>query len=168
MEENITQVGLPKKRPTFLTVLCILTFVWSGGYGILNQTYQYLTFEKTYPGKAAQFSELLEQMEDAGNDSGMMYESIQMSQYVLEKTAVNLDMISLTNIFFAILSVLGAFLMFRMQKNGFYLYAGANLFWMLVPVALIGTEIGMTAIISTIAIAVLFIILYGVNLKHME
>jgi len=167
MEENITQVVLPKKRPTFLTVLCILTFVYSGGMGIFN-IYQYLTFEKNYPAKVAQIEEALEKLEDAGMDSGFFYEMSVNGLIVLEKTAENLTAISLTNILFAILSVLGAFLMFKMKKNGFYLYTVANLFWMLAPLALIGPEIGMTSIISGIALAVLFIILYGINLKHLE
>ncbi|MFT5749247.1 MAG: hypothetical protein ACI93S_000500 [Ancylomarina sp.] len=168
MEDNITQVVLPKKRPTFLTVLCILTFIWSGAYGILYLGYDYLTFEKTYPQKAAMFAETIETLEDAGQDSGMIYDGMIKAQYVLEKTAQNLDTFYLANIFFALLSVLGAFLMFQMKKNGFYVYAASNLFWMLVPVGIIGMELGLFAIISSMAMAILFIILYAVNLKHME
>lgn len=166
--EDITQVVLPKKRPAFLTVLCILTLIWSGAYGVLYLGYDYLTFEKTYPQKAAMFAETIENLEDAGQDSGMIYDGMMKAQYVLEKTAQNLDTFYLANIFFALLSVLGAFLMFKMKKTGFYVYAGSNLFWMLVPVGIIGTELGLVSIISTMGIAILFIILYAVNLKHME
>jgi len=167
MEENITQAVLPKKRPTFLTVLCILTFVYSGGMGLFN-IYQYLTFDKDYPAKVAQIEEAIEKLEDAGMDSGFFYDMTVNGLFVIEKTKENLGAISFANILFAILSVLGAFLMFKLKKNGFYVYTFANLFWMLVPVALIGPEIGMTTIISTVAIAILFIILYGINLKHLE
>lgn len=166
--EDITQVVLPKKRPTFITVLCILTFVWSGAYGILYIGYDYLTFEKTYPQKAAMFAETIENLEDAGQDSGMIYDGMVKGQYVLEKTAQDFNTFYLANIFFALLSVLGAFLMFKMKKTGFYVYAGSNLFWMLVPIALIGMEVGMMTLAMGAGITILFIILYGVNLKHME
>lgn len=167
MEENITQVVLPKKRPTFLTVLCILTFIFSGGSGLYS-VYEYLTFDKNYPAQVAQIEKALETLEDAGMDSGFIYDSTQNGLIVLEKKAENIGLISMATIFFALLSVLGAYLMFKLKKNGFYLYSGANLFWMLVPIALIGFEIGMMTLAMGVGITILFIILYGVNLKHME
>jgi hypothetical protein len=165
--EDITQVVLPKKRPTFLTVLCILTFIFStlisGFYA-----YQYVTFDKTYPEKSAQTAELMENLEDAGQDSGFVYKSLENEMIRLEKTSENLEAISFANILFALLSFFGAFLMFKLKKTGFYIYTGSNLFWMLVPIALIGMEAGMMNIAFGIGFTILFIILYGVNLKHME
>ena len=118
MEENITQVVLPKKRPAFLTVLCILTFIFSGGSGLYS-IYEYLTFDKNYPAQVAQMAEALETLEDAGMDSGFIYDSAQNGLIVLEKKAENIGLISMATIFFASLSILGAFLMFKLKKNGF-------------------------------------------------
>jgi len=72
------------------------------------------------------------------------------------------------NILFALLSLFGVFLMFKLKKNGFYLYSVVNLFWMLVPVYFIGMEVGMMMLGVGALITILFIILYAVNLKHME
>jgi len=166
--EDITQVVLPKKRPTFITVLCILSLIGSGGFGIIQPIYQYFTFDQTYPEKVAQIEEGLEKMEDAGMDSGFFYDMAVNGQLALEKTAENLDMMTLTNILFAMLSLLGVFLMFKLKKNGFYLYSAVNLFWMLVPIYFIGFEVGMMTLGIAGFVTVLFIILYAVNLKHME
>jgi hypothetical protein len=39
MEENVTTIEMPKKRPTFLTVLCILSFIGSGVFGLIYPLY---------------------------------------------------------------------------------------------------------------------------------
>ncbi|MGZ2371152.1 hypothetical protein ACXR6G_15345 [Ancylomarina sp. YFZ004] len=166
--EDITQVVLPKKRPTFITVLCILSLIGSGGFGLLQHAYQYVTFDKTYPANIAKMEEALENLEEAGMDSGFIYESAQNGIYALEKTAENLVPMTAAHIIFALLSLLGIFLMFRLKKNGFYLYSVVNLFWMLVPVYFIGMEVGMMMLGMGAFFTILFIILYAVNLKHME
>jgi len=166
--EDITQVVLPKKRPTFITVLCILSLIGSGGFGLLQPLYQFVTFEKSYPEKIDQIEKGLEQMEDAGMDSGFLYDMTVNSMVVLEKTKENLVPMTAANIIFALFSLLGIFLMFRLKKNGFYLYSVVNLFWMLVPVYFIGMEVGMMMLGFGALITILFIILYAVNLKHME
>ena len=166
--EDITQVVLPKKRPTFITVLCILSLIGSGGFGLLQPLYQFVTFEKSYPEKIDQIEKGLEQMEDAGMDSGFLYDMTVNSMVVLEKTKENLVPMTAANVAFALLSLLGIFLMFRLKKNGFYLYSVVNLFWMLVPVYFIGMEVGMMMLGFGALITILFIILYAVNLKHME
>ena len=166
--EDITQIVLPKKRPTFITVLCILSLIGSGGFGLLQPLYQYVTFEKSYPDKLAQIEEGLERMEDAGMESGFLYDMAVNGQIVLEKTAENLVPMTAANVIFALFSLLGVFLMFKLKKNGFYLYSVVNLFWMLVPVYFIGMEVGMMTLGIGGGFTILFIILYGVNLKHME
>ncbi len=168
MEENISQVIVPKKRPTFLLVLCILSLIGSGGLGLISQVYQYATFEVSYDTKIAQMEEALEKFEDAGIDSGFLYDGVQTGIFVLEKTKENLVPMTSAHVLFSILSLIGIFLMFKMKKNGFYLYTIVNLFWMLVPIYFIGMEIGMMALVMGTVIPIAFIILYAINLKHMD
>ncbi len=168
MEDNITQVVQAKKRPTFITVLCILSLIGSGGFGLLQPLYQYVTFDKTYPEKVAQIEDGIEKMEDAGMDSGFFYDMAVNSLVALEKTSENLGPMTAANVVFALLSLLGIFLMFRLKKNGFYLYSVVNLFWMIVPIYFIGFEMGMMMLGFGAFVTILFIILYAVNLKHME
>ena len=166
--EDITQIVLLKKRPTFITVLCILSLIGSGGFGLLQPLYQFVTFEKSYPEKLEHIQKGIEQMEDAGMESGFLYDMTVNGQIVLEKTKENLVPMTATNVIFALLSLLGIFLMFKLKKNGFYLYSVVNLFWMLVPIYFIGMEVGMMMLGIGGFITILFIILYAVNLKHME
>lgn len=168
MEDNITQVVQTKKRPTFITVLCILSLIGSGGFGLLQPLYQFATFEKSYPEKLEQIEKGLEQMEDAGMESGFLYDMAVNGQIALEKTAENLVPMTAANVVFALFSLFGVFLMFKLKKNGFYLYSVVNLFWMLVPVYFIGMEVGMMTLAMGGGGTILFIILYAVNLKHME
>jgi hypothetical protein len=168
MDENVTSIEVPKKRPTFLTVLCILSFIGSGGFGLLNSVYQYATFESSYPQKSEQLSIALEQLEDAEMDSGFIYNNAQNGLIQLEKMSQNLELITGANCLFALLSLLGVFLMFKLKKNGFYLYLGANLFWLLVPLALIDFDSTLLMTMISLGITALFVILYSLNLKHME
>lgn len=168
MEENVTTIETPKKRPTFLTVLCILTFIGSGGLGLLGQLYNYATFESSYDTKYEQITNGLEAMNDAGMDSGFMYSFTENNLIILEKSAENLGMVTALTCLFALLSLLGAIMMFKLKKNGFYLYVVANLFAILVPLALIDFNATMFMTMIGGGITVLFVILYAINLKHME
>ncbi|BAX79236.1 hypothetical protein [Labilibaculum antarcticum] len=168
MEENVTTIEAPKKRPTFLTVLCILSFIGSGGFGLLAPIYEYATFESTYQTTYEQMSTGLENMSDAGMDSGFMYEFTENNLIILEKKSQDLGTITGATCFFALLSLIGVFLMFKLKRNGFYLYLVANLFALLVPLALIDFDATMFLTMIGGGFTVLFIILYALNLKHME
>lgn len=168
MEENVTTIELPKKRPTFLTVLCILSIIGSGGLGLINSLYTYFTFESTYPQKVEQATKGLEQLEEAGVESGFFYSMTENSLIQLEALSKNLEMITGANCLFAILSLIGVFMMFKLRKNGFYVYTFANVFWLLVPLALIDFNAMMGMTIIGAIITALFVIMYAVNLKHME
>jgi hypothetical protein len=168
MEENVTTIELPKKRSTFLTVLCILSFIGSGGFGLLYPLYQYVTFDTSYPKQVQQLTEAMEQMEDAGMDSGFFYKNTERGLVQLEAMSKNLDLITGANCLFAILSLLGVFMMFKLKKNGFYLYTFANVFWLLVPLGLIDFDATFVNTMISAVISAIFIIMYAINLKHME
>lgn len=167
MDENSITIDAPKKRPSFLTVLCILSFIGSGG-GLLSQAYQYATFKSTFQTNYDALATALESMSDAGIDSGFMYEFYENNLIVLEKTSQNLGTIIATTCLFGLLSLFGALLMFKLKKNGFYLYSAANLFALLVPLTLI--DFNATILITMIGgvFTALFIILYAVQLKYMD
>ncbi|MDM8160532.1 hypothetical protein QUH73_11960 [Labilibaculum sp. K2S] len=168
MEENVTTIEAPKKRPTFLTVLCILSLIGSGGLGLLYSVYQYATFESTYPAQMEKLTTAMDQLEQAGMDSGFFYKSTENGIVVLEKMSQNLGLITGVNCLFALLSLLGVFMMFKLKKNGFYLYTIVNYFWVLVPLVLIDFDASMTNSLIGGAVVTLFVILYAVQLKHMD
>ncbi|WP_421918414.1 hypothetical protein [Marinifilum sp.] len=168
MEENLTTIEMPKKRPTFLTVLCILSFIGSGYFGLIQPIYNYATFENTYAEKMQKTAEALEQMEEAGMESGFFYDMAANGMVQLKAMSENLEAITGANCLFALLSLIGVFLMFKLKKNGFYLYSFANVFWLLVPLALIDFDSMIMWTLIGAVITAIFIILYAVNLKHMN
>ena len=133
MEEQNVQTNAPEatpgQRPTFLTVLCILTFIGSGlavlmyllgifGIGALNN------FLGSYGAETTA---------DAG-----VFKPIMM-------------------LVISAASLYGAIMMWSLKKMGFYLYVAAQ-------VLLLVFGWGILALIF----AVLFVVLYGLNLKHLE
>lgn len=148
----------PKKRPVFLTVLCILSFIGSGlavisalpGLLFTNQTQTFYTLADSplYRGGA------LPSLED-----------------FLFWTNVS----NIVNILSALLGLAGALLMWRLKKSGFFLYAFS---WLVsVGVALVTTKIILAPFMGGLAFAIVglnvvimiaFLIMYGVNLKHMN
>ncbi len=169
MEDNILyeEQAQPKKRSTFLTVLCVLSFI-AGIWTIGQTAFTYFTFDDNYPKQLEALNNALEQLSDSGMDSGFIYKNAENAIVVLEKTAENLGAISLGTILFALLSLLGAFMMFNLKKMGFFIYSFANLFTLLIPLVLIDFDASLTGFLINLAITVLFIVLYALQLKQMK
>jgi hypothetical protein len=139
-----------------------------GIYTVGTNAMQFFTFEKNYPTQMEKFEQTMSTLEEAGIDSGFSYNQVENSMIILEKTSQNFSTIIGISLLLTLLSLLGAFMMFKLKKNGFYIYTFANLFALLVPLALIdfSATMFMTAISGIFTIA--FIIMYAVNLKHMK
>lgn len=133
MEEQNVQDNAPvaeaKQRPTFLTVLCILTFIGSGlgvlfsllgifGLGAMN------SFLSSYAGAGAASSGILK---------------------------------PILILIFSGASLYGAIMMWSLKKMGYYLYVAAQILIVAFGFSWIG-----------LFFAALFIVLYGLNLKHLE
>lgn len=154
-------------RPTFLTVLCILTFIGSG-FGLIGGIMNYALA----PVAGEMTSEMMEQMddelatEDINDNAASFIENIMSSSIQMAEHASELALISVLG---ALLSLTGAILMFRLDKKGFYLYAGAQALIVFAPVIFTGINFvsGMSMAMGGF-FAALFIVMYGVNLKNMS
>ena len=160
MEETNTVAAMPAKRPTFITVLCILSFVgiaFSLIGGIMNYfTYSAMASSGDMFGamKSAAGEQMGQAMNAMADAMGMDY----------GKMAMNAIVVGLLNIPILV----GALLMWKQKKMGFYIYAVFELIQCIMPFILVG---GLMAGIMGTAMAifaVVFIVLYGVNLKHMS
>jgi hypothetical protein len=98
-----------KKRPDFLKVLCILTFIGSG-FGIL---FGILTI---FMGSPEFIDAIITTLEDMGQDVDSIADAY--------KHAVG---IGISNIILSILSLIGAIMMFELNKVGIFIYAIAQL-----------------------------------------
>ncbi len=143
-EEIINENDVPK-RPTFLTVLCILSFI-SGGLGSLSALITPLLSDI-----------MIEFLKNSPNyDETLMEETIMLLQagwgYYL------------ITFVFAMCSLIGVFFMWKLKKIGFHFYALSNLGLLFAPMLMFDMAISWAGIFLTAS----FILLYAVNLKFMK
>lgn len=164
MNENILYdtpkpVEMAPKRPTFLTVLCILTFVGSA-IALLMSVYGYFTAERS----AAMFDTSMGNMQEADH-LGM----IAQTQLATQKEAENALPILIIGIITSLLCLFGAMQMWKQLKRGFYIYCVGEI---IAPVSKLflgaGTMIELAGMGLGLLVAMAFIIMYAVNLKHMK
>jgi len=144
-----TQQNKPE-RSTLLTVFLVLTFIGSG----------LLFFSSGFI--SVFFNHTVELMHDFADDEtwGAFFNQASIDQ--MEKAG------KLGYALFAILylaSLIGAFLMWKLNKRGFHFYAGAQIIILFVPIML-GTG-GFPGIFATLLTA-LFIFVYARELKVFE
>lgn len=143
--EKITNENEIPKRPVFLTVLCILSFI-SAGLGSISALITPL------------FSDLMiEFLKNAPNyDETLMGETIMVLQ-----AGWGFYLITFT---LALGSLTGVFFMWKLKKVGFHFYALSNLGLLFAPMLMFSTAISWAGIFLTAS----FILLYAVNLKYMR
>ncbi|MES2616635.1 MAG: hypothetical protein V4613_02085 [Bacteroidota bacterium] len=168
MEQEMT--NSTPKRPTFLTVLCILTFIGSA-WGIVGGFTSIMT-AKTY-GKV---------MDAAKQDMGTVTDSLSTVTSSASAEAatemintmvgsINEDTIrnnGIASIIASIFTLVGALLMWKLRKMGFWVYVLGVLISIVAPVMIYsGNLLGAISAIGMGFIGILFIILYAVNRKHL-
>ena len=167
MEE---QLIIKPLRPVFLKVLCILTFIFSS-YTILSQVYVYFQAEETSAAMTEAKSEINKDMNDKKADSPEEKSFLNkvMGGMSEMSTPENLRKQAIGNIIASALCLLGAILMWRLNRTGFYLYILGTVVGIVVPFYLFGNNF-VTAISTGFAsfIGLLFIIFYAMNLKSMR
>lgn len=160
------------ERPMFLTVLCILTWIGSGiaFLGALINLFTVNTISKVYGESDTRFSDLMEEIPETGEPGE------EIGRAFAEEMVGGMDnlmkwmpTINLVNLGVAILCIIGALLMWRLKKTGFYIYTAATLLAIIVPLVLLGGNLlGALSAVGAGFFGVAFVIMYGVNLKHMR
>lgn len=159
MEQTTAGAEAPKKRPTFLTVLCILSFV-AAGFTIIGGIIGYLGMAAV-EGMAGGMAE---GMEGAMGEAMAGMESMPGMEeaMALWKYA---KVLLIAGSLLTILGLVGVIMMWKLKKMGFYIYTGAQVLGIIVPVVIAGM-----AAMSWLGVffSVAFIVMYGLNLKHMS
>ncbi|MCK4631230.1 MAG: hypothetical protein KAT40_07290 [Bacteroidales bacterium] len=124
-------------RPTFLTVLCILTFIGSGLSAL------FLLIGLVAAGAISETLSSIPGMEDIGGFGTGYF---------------------LVTLVLALASLYGAIMMWKLKKIGFYLYSGANVIVIFVPMVIAAGKFSVFGLVIT----ALFIFLYALNLKHLK
>jgi hypothetical protein len=167
--ENLDNSNLQfKDRPTFLTVLCILTFV-GAGIGFLGAVYGLATIQSTI----AQLEQSRDSLSELGASFGDGFNDMLTSQIEVTKKYGLIS--AILNTVGNGLCLLGAYWMWSLKKNGFYVYNIGQILPLIASFGLMGgMDLGMFAGLAVGAmivgamIPVAFIVMYGLNLKHMK
>ncbi|MBR9859252.1 hypothetical protein GYB22_00575 [bacterium] len=168
-EEDFIEVPQKKKRPDFLTVICILTFIGSG-WGLINAG---ISLFSTNLGQAqeeveAAFDEATEQMEyeEDAQEALDIIELIKggVMTVLEEENARMLAAISFGSCF---LTLLGAIFMFQLRKFGYYMYVIGIAILLFGPMILLGGNLGLVVGVINSFFGLIFVIMYSANLKHL-
>jgi len=171
IDNSFEQAMQEPKRPQMLTVICILTFIMcglsfvGGIWSIIQNTPENMAESIE---QMRQFSpEMADQMEEnMVNMQDNVY--MQISPYL--------------NFVYILLSFLGALMMWKLQKKGFYVYLAGEILPYLgfvvagkETMAMMGSAGGGAGQIAGTVMIVLmllfdaaFVVMYGVNLKKMK
>lgn len=160
----------PTRKPTFLVVLAVLSFIT-----ITLNFFQYLVSlisgpmnQEAWELYEASLYESVGQM----NDLGMTGLAAMVEQVIQMSYITNFDYFVLNNLLQLLALLIGAvgvFMMLRLKKIGFHLYVIYSLLPVVIMYLLFPTEIIATfVVLSTLVISAIFCVLYALNLKHMK
>jgi hypothetical protein len=157
MSENVQTSGAPQ-RPTFLTVLCILSFIWSGisiivmllGMGVKGAV----------EGSGVDLNEAMDAARQANPE---LYNTPEM-QDAMASTGDALSWPSLIlTLGLILVSLYGVVKMWNLKKQGFFIYAGAAVLGLIVPL-FFGQAFSFFGLVLT----GIFVGLYYMNTKVMS
>jgi hypothetical protein len=160
----------PAARPTFITVLCILTFIGSG-WGLIGGAIQYFSADKQALAMSISKEKAATDIQKSDkNDAGTQMAEKMVNSMTSAFTAENLKKTGIASVVGALFCLAGAFLMWQLKKNGYYLYIAGTLIGIISPFVIYGTDNFMSIITSVMVgfVGIVFVILYGVNLKYMK
>ena len=156
--EQTTTTAAAAQRPGFLSTLCILSFIGAG----ISIVFSVIGF---LGAQAAQtMMDGVGAMGDAMGATGntefdtAMAEAQKLMKYAYVLLGVG--------VVCAVLSLVGAIMMWKLKKTGFFIYTFANLVAMILPIVLVGFVGGGMAYVGPI-VTIAFIAMYAMNLKHM-
>lgn len=159
----------PRKRPDFLTILCVLSFLASIS-GIFSNLNSYnnadLVSEMTRERLETSREEAMDKMKTS-EQKGMMEKLFSGANELLDTRKQKQS--AIFNLMANVLTLLGAGMMFTLRRNGFGVYALGMVVWVFTPVLIYGVTnpMGIGMSITLGIIGALFLVLYSRNLKHM-
>ena len=143
--DEIMNENNPPKRPTILTIVCILSFI-SSGLGCLSALITPL------------FSDVMIELLKKSPDYN---EEVMAEMVTVLQAGWGFYLITFA---LALCSLTGVFFMWKLRKIGFHLYALSNLALLFTPLLLFSMALSWSGIFLTAS----FILLYATNLKFMR
>ncbi len=152
-----------KNRPTFITVLAILSwiFVGLGLIGVLT------TATKSAEEMDNEIANTIAQIEISPIAATPYFDDY--VRFAEQSSGVTKTM-NIFNLIVLLVEGLGVYMIFQLKKTGYWIYTASNLLFISLPFIFLPTSNLFTVMTAGlyIFIALLFQILYGVNLKHLK
>lgn len=156
------------KRPALLTVICILTFIGSG-WGVLYNLFSLFRagmMDANF--HMEQYSTMMGELENQGVPA-FFHNLLSSSMEMIQAGLVYAREMAIINLVLGVISILGAILMFQLKRLGFYLYTAAQILLLFVASYFVGFSLVVVLqMFFSGIISLVFIILYGLNLKYMR
>jgi hypothetical protein len=150
------------KRPTLLTVLCILSFIWIG-LMVIGGGLGYVGMKMFASG---QMEEMLQQA--GGDDATKSLEEMQAKVDESGMTAEQLATQMLILVAVSLVSLVGVIMMWKLRRPGFYIYALCALIGIAMPLVMGGKFDTSGGSIFGLVMTLGFVGLYFSQLKHMH
>ena len=152
-------------RPTFLTVLCILTFIGCG-WGLINNFFQLAIFT---PERLVAQIQQITTMAGAEAQPSWVSSLMTSSLEVLQTTIMHGKAIYSLAALCSVVSLIGAFMMYKLKRNGFYLYVIAQIGQLFIlPVYSGWNSVVLISMAMSGFWALVFIILYALNYSKLK
>jgi hypothetical protein len=163
MEEQVTS---KPKRPTFVTVLGILGFI-GVGWGIVAGVIQMLA-GMAYNAVSGAVSDVA--TENLSNVEGGSEAMTEFSNQMESANALlaNQTTLGIVAIVASLICLLGIIWMWGLKKKGYYVYMVCEIAPVIATIALTGFSFAGAMAMVGMIFPILFIILWGLNLKHMS
>ncbi|MGX5852976.1 hypothetical protein ACWKW6_05005 [Dyadobacter jiangsuensis] len=113
------------------------------------------------------FEAVRENLERQGNTAEAKTMDKMFEAVIEQTTAENVKTGAIIMLIFESLSLYAAYLMWNLQKRGYFLYLGGMAVAFLAPLLMIGGWMGVITAMAGIFFSIFMVILYAFNLKHM-
>ena len=159
------------QRPTFLIVLCVLSAINILFFGILPSVSSSFSNMEDYQ---EQFDQSVTKVKNLyiklGVDGSILERVLQDLNDYNQIKINNLKFESFLKLIFFLIEGVGVYLMFLMKRRGFFIYLGAQIGFVLIPLIIQGLNMFSVGemIIVIVFTSGIFTILYAMNLKHLS
>lgn len=170
MSEILEQGEKQEKRPVFLTVLVILSFI-NIGWSILSNIFSLIggpMNEEQLEQAKVEMTKSINQVK--GNEGMQWFEDFMRSAIeMIESTNANHTMNVLTGLLILAIGLTGIIFMMRGRKLGFHVYIIYSFFASVQVYLFVSPSLMSNAIvIFSLFLSGIFVLLYGLNLKWMK
>jgi hypothetical protein len=170
MEPNREERGISAIRPKTLTFLCYLT-IFASLYMILSSFEGIFNTDQLVKMTEELISEY-DAMITANNRGSQVIEEFQQALKEISQAnnTSNIHDYSVFTLIFNGLTLIGAFLMLRLKKNGFKLYALGNLIAIVSSILVFGGDnwLGIAYAVYHSVTGIIFTTLYALKMKYMD